>query len=173
MSTVYSVRASNCTHIKTNVLKIYFPTPGGPYSSIDANNLTMGIERVLRGTFNAFGGDVRMLPLLTLSTNAMNPSTLSGIRSTDVATVESVLAESKAEADAINKKKIRDTDDVLPQIATRADAIDEANRRNENIQAIIGAKEGLAEALSVKVGARIINAIVKSADGSDFKSIDD
>jgi hypothetical protein len=40
-------------------------------------------------------------------------------------------------------------------------------------QSVIGAKEGVVEAVSKLVGSDITNAILWTADGSDFKSIDD
>ena len=40
-------------------------------------------------------------------------------------------------------------------------------------QSVIGAKEGVVEAVSKLVGSDIINAILQTVDGSDFNSIDD
>ncbi len=40
-------------------------------------------------------------------------------------------------------------------------------------QSVIGAKEGVVKAVSKLVGSDISNAILCTADGSDFKSIDD
>ena len=40
-------------------------------------------------------------------------------------------------------------------------------------QSVIGAKEGVVEAVSKLVGSDITNAILQTADGSDHKSIDD
>ena len=40
-------------------------------------------------------------------------------------------------------------------------------------QSVIGAKEGIVEAVSKLVGSDITDAILCTADGSDFKSIDD
>ncbi len=40
-------------------------------------------------------------------------------------------------------------------------------------QSVIGAKEGIVEAVSKLVGSNITDAILRTADGSDFKSIDD
>jgi len=40
-------------------------------------------------------------------------------------------------------------------------------------QSIIGAKEGVVEAVSKLVGSDITNAILRTVDRSDFKSIDD
>ncbi len=40
-------------------------------------------------------------------------------------------------------------------------------------QSVIGAKEGVVEAVSKLVGSDITNAILRTANGSDHKSIDD
>ncbi len=40
-------------------------------------------------------------------------------------------------------------------------------------QSVIGAKEGMVEAVLKLVGTNITNAILQTADGSDHKSIDD
>jgi hypothetical protein len=40
-------------------------------------------------------------------------------------------------------------------------------------QSVIGAKEGIVEAVSKLVGSNITNAILRMADGSDHKSIND
>jgi hypothetical protein len=40
-------------------------------------------------------------------------------------------------------------------------------------QSVIGAKEGVVEAVSKLVGSNITDAILRTADGSDFKSIND
>jgi len=40
-------------------------------------------------------------------------------------------------------------------------------------QAFIGAKEGTAAAITAKVGARVTDAVLQTADGMDCKSIDE
>ena len=40
-------------------------------------------------------------------------------------------------------------------------------------QSVIGAKEGVVEALSKLVGSNITDAVLRTADGSNHKSIDD
>ena len=50
---------------------------------------------------------------------------------------------------------------------------DEADRLNLINQAVIGAKEGTVEAITAKVGSNITDAVLHTADGSDFESIDD
>jgi hypothetical protein len=40
-------------------------------------------------------------------------------------------------------------------------------------QSVIGAKEGVTEGVTLKVGGDITNTILRTADGSDHKSVDD
>ncbi len=62
---------------------------------------------------------------------------------------------------------------VLPTFTTRTEAQEEADRLNNINQSVIGAKEGVVEALSKLVGSNITDAVLRMADGSDHKSIDD
>ncbi len=62
---------------------------------------------------------------------------------------------------------------ILPTFTTRTEAQEEADRLNFINQSIIGAKEGVVEAVSKLVGSNITDAILRTADGRDFKSIDD
>ena len=62
---------------------------------------------------------------------------------------------------------------ILPTFTTRTEAQEEADRLNVINQSVIGAKEGVVEAVSKLVGSDITDAILRTADGSDFKSIDD
>ena len=40
-------------------------------------------------------------------------------------------------------------------------------------QAVIGAKEGATEAITEKVGSDITDAVLRTADGTDYRSIND
>ena len=74
-----------------------------------------------------------------------------------------------------SKNAAKGADDAAfaPLITNLADARDEVDRRNEMFQSVIGAKEGLAEALALKVGDRIVDAVTKTTDGYQDKNIDD
>jgi hypothetical protein len=61
---------------------------------------------------------------------------------------------------------------VAPAIDSGSDAQDEADRLNLINQAVIGAIEGTAKAITAKVSSDVTNAILQTADGSDFKSTD-
>jgi hypothetical protein len=60
---------------------------------------------------------------------------------------------------------------VHPKITSHADAQEEAKRQNTNNQALIGAKEGIVEALTTFVSTDITDTILRQADG-DFKGLD-
>ncbi len=53
------------------------------------------------------------------------------------------------------------------------EAQEEADRLNVINQSIISAKEGVVEAVMKLVGSNITNAVLRTADGSNHKSIDD
>jgi hypothetical protein len=53
------------------------------------------------------------------------------------------------------------------------EAQEEADRLNVINQSVIGAKESVVKAVSKLVGSDITDAILRTADGSDHKSIDD
>ena len=61
---------------------------------------------------------------------------------------------------------------VLPTFTTRTETQEEADQLNVINQLVIGAKEGVVEAVSKLVGSNITNAILRTADGNNHKSID-
>ncbi len=62
---------------------------------------------------------------------------------------------------------------VLPTFTTQTEAQEDANKLNIINQLIIGAKEGVVEAVLKLVGSDITDAILQTANGSNHKSIDD
>jgi hypothetical protein len=62
---------------------------------------------------------------------------------------------------------------VLPIITTQAEAQEEASRLNVINQSVIGAKEGAVEAITKLVGSNITDSILRTANGSDHKSVED
>jgi hypothetical protein len=95
-------------------------------------------------------------------------SDLANIKSTDMHSATSVLKmyQGMAIADPANTTN-------TPEITTRADAQDEAERLNTRVQFITGVKEALAKIVTAKFGKRITDPVLRTADGSDFKSIND
>ncbi len=61
---------------------------------------------------------------------------------------------------------------VLLIITTRAEAQEEADRLKVINQSVIGAKEGAVEAIIKLVGSNITDAILRTANGSNHKSVD-
>jgi hypothetical protein len=106
---------------------------------------------------------------LLISSMATPQSLLSRIHSTDAATIQSVLDD----AQAIAATRSPATVTVTPTIISHSDGQDEADRINQINQAVIGAKEGVTEAFTKKVGSAITDKVLCTANGTDYKSIDD
>jgi hypothetical protein len=83
--------------------------------------------------------------------------------------ITSVLDESRAIADALSSPQLP----VLPTITACANVQDEADRINQINQAVIGTKEGATEAITDKVGSDITEAVLRTADSTNYRSIDD
>ena len=126
----------------------------GQYTHAAITQLKKGIQRVLKQQYNPSGGANGMLDLL--SPNNKGP------QANKTATAADILCKSKQEAD--NKAKHKGTD-VTPKITSRFHAQEEADRRNIINQALIGAKEGVVEALTTFVGTNITNAVLRQAYG--------
>ncbi len=108
------------------------------------------------------------LRLCTVSLTGNN--ILTRVQSTNAITAGSVLESAKKRADELSTTTGKT---VLPTFTTRTEAQKEANRLNVINQLVIGAKEGIVEAVSKLVGSDITDAILRTANGSDHKSIDD
>lgn len=97
---------------------------------------------------------------------------LANIKSTDMHTATTVLKLFKDIAAA--KTAADPTQQVYaPEITARADANDEAERLNTRAQFIIGVKEAISKAATKRFGKNITDPVLRNADGSDFKSIND
>eukprot|EP00804_Cyclotella_cryptica_P021145 CCRYP_001466-RA/>CCRYP_001466-RA protein AED:0.26 eAED:0.26 QI:0/0/0/1/0/0.25/4/0/985 len=127
-----------------------------------ATTFIAGIHRVLRETYNP-GDPGNGMFKLCAAANA-----IASIKATSVATAKSVLDDTKAIAAAASTGSTI----VPPAIDSRADAQDEADRINLINQAVIGAKEGATKAITAKVGSDVTDAVLKTADGSNLRSID-
>ena len=94
---------------------------------------------------------------------------LTRVKATDAVTADAVLKESKDKA--TSQSTISGTT-VAPVFVKRAEAQEEADRLNVINQSVIGAKEGVTEGVTLKVGSDT-DSILRTADGSDHKSVDD
>jgi len=124
-----------------------------------------GIQHVLVSQFNPSDPGKGMVKLLDDGDNI-----LTLVQSTDAITAGSVLKLAKKRADELSTMTGKT---ILPTFNTQTEAQEEANQLNVINQSVISAKEGVVEAVSKLVGSDITDAILRTADGSDFKSIDD
>jgi hypothetical protein len=124
-----------------------------------------GIQLVLVSQFNPSNPGKGMVKLLDDGNNI-----LTRVQSTDAITAGFALKAAPARAEDLSKTT-RKT--VLPIFTTQTEAQEEANQLNGINQSVIGAKEGIVEAVLKLVGTNITDAILRTADGSDHKSIDD
>ncbi len=127
--------------------------------------LQKGIRRILVSQFNPSNPGKGMEKLLEDGTNL-----LTNVKSTDAITANSVLKSAKARGDAASKAL---STTITPIITSRSEAQKEANHLNVINQLVIGAKEGVVKAVTKLVGSNITNAVLRTADGSNHKSIDD
>jgi hypothetical protein len=91
------------------------------------------------------------------------------VKSTDVITASYVTKKVKNRADKLTASTGMT---VFPSITSQAEAQEEANQLNVINQLVIGAKEGVVKAITKLVGSNITDAILRTADGSNHKSID-
>jgi hypothetical protein len=121
--------------------------------------------RELKGMFNLLDKNNGMAWLMNQCSNSIN-----SVQTTDAYTASDVIKKSKKEA---AEETARLGMQVLPEITTRPDAQEEADRLNHYNQAIIGTKEGVMEAFIKIVGTDTLDAVLKDADGSGLKSVDE
>ncbi len=126
--------------------------------------LQKGIRRVIVSQFNPSNPGKGMEKRLEDGTNL-----LTNVKLTDAITANSVLKAAKARANAALKAS---STTITPTITSRSEAQEEADRLNMINQSVIGAKEGVVEAVTKLVGSNITDAVLQTADGSNHKSID-
>jgi hypothetical protein len=126
--------------------------------------LQNGIRCVLVSQFNPSNPGKGMAKLLKDGSNL-----LTIVKSTDPITANLVLKAAKHKADAASKAA---STTIAPAITLRSEAQEEADRLNVINQSVIGAKEGVVEAVAKLVGSNITDAVLQTANGSNHKSID-
>ncbi len=92
------------------------------------------------------------------------------VKSTDAITASYIVKKANYRADQLTASTGKT---VLPSITSRVEAQEEADQLNVINQSVICAKEGAVEAITKLVGSDVTNAILRTANGSDHKSIDD
>jgi hypothetical protein len=93
---------------------------------------------------------------------------LTRVQSTNAIAAGSVLKSAKKRVDKLLTTTGKT---VLPTFTTQMEAQEEADQLNVINQSVIGAKEGVIKAVSKLVDSDITNAILRTANGSNHKSI--
>jgi hypothetical protein len=127
--------------------------------------LQKGIRHILLSQFNPSNPGKGMEKLLEDGTNLFT-----NVKSTNGITANSVLKAAKARADVALKAS---STTITPIITSLSESQEEADHLNMINQSVIGAKEGIVEAVTKLVGSNITDAVLQTADGSNHKSIDD
>jgi hypothetical protein len=125
--------------------------------------LQKGIRCVLISQFHPSNPGMGMEKLLEDGNNL-----LTLVKSTDAITASYIVKEAKNRADKLTASTGKT---ILPSITSQAEAQEEADQLNVINQLVIGAKEGVVEAITKLVGSNITDAILRTAHGSDHKSI--
>ena len=97
------------------------------------------------------------------------PNTLTKLKSNVAIKKSNVKKQSIAEAAA----EISTTNIVAPEITTNTYNQDEEDWQNTARIAAIGVKEAIAAEITVIAGAQITNPILRTTDGSDFRTVDE
>jgi hypothetical protein len=92
-----------------------------------------------------------------------------GLKSNEAVTPEAVLNEAKK---AATKESKATGTTVALAFTLCSEAQEEVDRRNVPAQAMIGAKEGIAKALTALVGTNITNSMLRTSDGN-LKSVEE
>ncbi len=123
-------------------------------SQFNPSNLGKGMEKLLNDGNNLDDSN----NLLTM------------VKSTDTITAGSIIKAAKQRADELTASAGKT---ALPSITARVEAQEEANQLNVINQSVIGAKEGVVEAITKLVGSNITDAILWTANGSNHKNINE
>ena len=97
------------------------------------------------------------------------PNTLTGYQSNVDINKSNVKKQSIAEAEAYSSNDYI----VAPEITTNANTQDEVDRQNTERLAAIGVKDAISAAITKIVGAQITNPILRTTDGSDFRTFNE
>ncbi len=92
------------------------------------------------------------------------------VKSTDTIMANPVIKSAKKRADKVTATTGKT---IVPSITAQTEAQEEADQLNTINQSVIGAKEGVVEAITKLVGSNITDAILWTAEGKDNKSIDE
>jgi hypothetical protein len=161
----YTARATTKQQVLDGINKLTLQTnKHGQYTHNAILLLQKGVQQVLISQFNPSNPGKGMVKLLDNGANIFTQ-----VKSTNAITAGSVLKTAKKQADKLMATTGKT---ILPTFTPQTEAQEEADRLNVINQLVIGAKEGVVEALTKLFGSNITDAILQTADGSNHKSID-
>jgi hypothetical protein len=161
----YTARATMKQQVLDRINKLTLQTnEHGQYTHNAFLLIEKGIQHVLVSQFNPSNPGKGMVKLLDNGNNI-----LTRVQSTDAIMAGSVFKSAKKRADELAATTGKT---VLPTFTTQMEAQEEAKRLNVINQSVIDAKEGVVEAVSKLVGSNIPNTVLRTANGSNHKSID-
>jgi hypothetical protein len=162
----YTTQATTKQQVLDGINKLTLQTnKHGQYIHDAVLLIQKGIQRVLASQFNPSDPGKGMVKLLDDGDNI-----LTRVQSTHAITAGSVLKSTKKRAEELAAMTDKT---VLPIFTTQTEAQEEADGLNVINQSVIGAKEGIVEAVSKLVNSDITDAVLRTANGSNHKSIDD
>jgi hypothetical protein len=162
----YTARAMTKQQILDGVNKSTLQTnKHGQYMHYAIWLLQRGILHVLISQFNPRNPGKGMEKLLNNSNNL-----LTLVKSADAIMAGSIIKAAKKRADKLTAMTGKT---VLPSITAQTDAQEEADQLNVINWLVIGAKKGVPKAITKLVDSDISNAILRTANSNDHKSIDE
>ncbi len=168
----YSARSSTRAQVLKAIKRLTLSKNSSEqYNHDDAVKYFTAIKRVLKETYNPGDPGHGMEKLIDENTPGLPREHPTNATSTFTITAQDVLTMYQQRAAALNAQNL--TTNVQPLITDRTEAQDHADRLNQQNQAVIGAKEGATEAIVLQFGRDITDSVLKTADGVDFKGIDD
>jgi len=168
----YSARSSTRAQVLEAIKRLTLSKNSSEqYNHDDAVKYFTAIKRVLKETYNPGDPGHGMEKLIDENTPGLPREHPTNATSTFTTTAQDVLTMYQQRTAALNAQNL--TTNVQPLITDRTEAQDHADRLNQQNQAVIGAKEGATEAIVLQFGRDITDSVLKTADGVDFKGIDD
>ena len=169
----YSARSSTRTQVLDAIKRLTLSKNSSEqYNHDDAVKYFAAIKRVLKETYNPGDPGHGMEKLIEENTPGLPPEHPTNATSTFTSTAQNVLTQYQQQAAALNAQNLVGPN-VLPLITDRTEAQDQADRLNLQNQAVIGAKEGATEGIVLQFGRDVTDSVLKTADGVDFKGIDE
>ena len=163
-NTVWSARCKNKANTVKQLKKIKLHTNNsGQYQHNNVIKFIKQLKQVAKEHFNPLDKKNGMFKLFNRNQNFINIITMQ-----DAYNFHNVLKKSKDKA----FKALMATKTVDPDITTRQEAQDKADRLNQIFQAVLGIKEGFKEKLCESGGIDALSSVLQQAD-RQHTSIDD